>query len=222
MGEGERQMPIPVNQLINLEVVTVASIAAGGSNSRPMNLVTHWRRTSTVPGLSKSSIDTAYQAAIAVPLFAALNITVTQQHNDIRFLNDATDAYLSFTHTIAGAVAGDRMKSTNAAFLLKRTGLRGRNYLGKQHLGPMSESDTTTGTDDIWNAGCLTRLATFSAALLAGFTDSNGNTWIPSVWSKIKSQIKTNPTNIVANDVTQIAVAKRVGSAKFRQVKQVY
>lgn len=215
-------MAVPANQLINAEVVIHASAAAEGSTARPIQLVTHWRRTAVAVNTTKTAIDTAFQAAVAVPFFAALSITVTQQYNAIRFVNDALDAYSSFTHTVAGAITGDRMAITNAAFLLLRTGYRGSSYKGSKHIGPMSESDSTSGSEDLWNAGCLTRLGTLASALLAGFTDSTGNVWVPSIYSKTLSQDTINPTNIVATDVVQVLVNKRIGTMRGRRVPSVY
>ena len=86
----------------------------------------------------------------------------------------------------------------------------------------MSESDTTGGTDDIWNAGALGRLGTIAAAILAGFTDANGNIWKPIVVSQKKSQLRNNPTTVTFADINQVLVNKRVGSMRHRRVTSVY
>lgn len=214
--------PIPDNEKLLIEITTRATVAAGGSGARPVDFVTHWRRAATVNPFSKSQCDTAYQAAIAVPLFAALNLTCTQQYNQIRVVNDAQDAFVGFSHAVVGSITGDRMSVVNAAFLLLKTGFRGRSYKGSKHLGPMSESDSTTGTDDVWNAGCLARLATIAAAILAGFTDAGPNVYIPSVFSRSLSQYQANPTTIVATDVSSVLVNKRIGTMIGRRVPSVY
>lgn len=215
-------MPIPSNQITIVEIAVTGNVAAGGSNSKPFVFVFHFRRTATVLAVSKTQVDTAFQAAIVVPLALALNITFTQANNQLRWLNDALDAPIAFSHASVGAITGDRMATIDASFLLMRTGLRGKSYRGSKHFGPMSESDSTSGTDDIWNAGCLTRLGAVAAAILAGFTDAAGNVWVPSVVSRRLSQLTTNPTTLVANDVVQIAVNKRIGSMRHRHVKSVY
>ena len=124
-----------------IEVVTVANIAAAGSNITVTNVVSHWRRTATVLTVPKTPIDTAYQAAIAVPIFAALNARVTQSRNRIRSMDDANDPYTDFTHAVVGSIAGDSMPTEAAAYILFRTGLRGRSYKGSKHFAPMSETD---------------------------------------------------------------------------------
>lgn len=216
-------MPAFTGVVTVCEIKTVINIAAGGSNAKAFNLFTHWRRTATVLATPKTPIDTAYQAAIVVPTMAALNVRATQANNQIRFMDNADDPYQPFSHAVVGAIAGDSEATDVAAFLLLRTALRGRSYRGSKHLGPMSESDTTTGTDDLFNAGCLARLATIAAAILAGFTDSTGNVWVPSVLSrKPPAQYSINPTTVVANDVISVSVNKRLGSMIHRKVKSVY
>jgi hypothetical protein len=215
-------MPIPSNQVTHVEVIVNSLSAAGGSNSRFWASVFHFRRTNTALAISKTQVDTAFQAAIATPMFAALNITLTQQNNSLRWLNDALDAPQFVTHALVGAITGDRMMTADSAFILLRTGVRGKSYRGSKHLGPMSESDTTTGTDDVFNAAALTRLAAVASAILAGFTDAGGNVWVPSVVSRKLSQLTKNPTTMIANDVVATAVNKRVGTMRHRKVKSVY
>lgn len=216
-------MPAFTGVVTVIEVKTVVNVAAGGSSTKAFNIFTHWRRTATVLTVPKTPIDTAYQAAIVVPIMAALNARATQANNQIRYMDDANDPYTAFSHAVVGSIAGDSEATDVAAYLLLRTALRGRSYRGSKHLAPMSESDTTTGTDDLWNAGCLARLATIAAALVAGFTDSTGNVWVPSILSRRPpAQYSVNPTTVVANDVVSCAVNKRIGSMNHRKVKSVY
>jgi len=206
-----------------VEIKTVANCASAGSNSRTINIVSHWRRTGIVLTVPKTPIDTAYQAAIAVPIFAALNLRCTQSNNQIRYMDNADDPYNLIAHAVVGSIAGDSMPTDQAAYLLFRTALRGRSYRGSKHLAPMSETDTTVASDDLFNAACLARLATIAAAFVAGFTDSTGNVWVPCILSRRPpAQYSINPTTVVSNDVTSVLVKKTVGSMLHRKVKSVY
>lgn len=206
-----------------IEIKTLLSVTAGGSNGKTLNIISHWRRTATTATLNKTNIDTAYQAAIAVPIFAALNARATQTFNQIRSMDDANDGYLAVAHAVVGSIAGDSEMTDVAAFMLFRTNLRQRSGRGNKHFAPMSESDKTSGTDDVWNAGCLARLATIAAAFIAGFTDANGNVWVPCIMSRRPpAQYAINPTTIVSNDVVQAVANKRIGSMNHRKVKSVY
>jgi hypothetical protein len=194
-------------------------MAAAGSNSVPTVFLYHFRRLSGSVTPSKANINTAFESAIGTPVAAALNARWAATVNSIRRMNDALDANVDFTSTLVGAITGDSMPSDEAAFLFARTGVR--YYLGGKHYGPMSESDTTT-SGDIFNSGCLTRLTAIATALLAGFTDSDGNVWKSSVFAASLSQVSTNPVTIIAADYTQVLPNHRVGSMNRRKVASVY
>jgi len=205
-----------------IEVYTRGLVASAGSTTRYSEQVYHFRRSATIGTFDKSHIDTAFQAAIVVPCYAALNVRVTQQFNTVRVLNDALDAPQVFNHAVVGAIAGDSMATSVSAYIKGETGVRGRSYRGSKKLFPMSESDTTVATDDLWNTGCLTRLGTYAAAWLAGFTDSDGNTWTPVIVSRLLSQLRLNNVLITWNFLTSVAVRKTAGTMRRRKVASVY
>lgn len=196
-------------------------MAAAGSGSVDTLFLFHFRRSAGTTSPSKANLDAAFQTAISTPIAAALNARWAATVDSVRFIDDALDGYVDFSNAAVGAISGDSMPSDEAAFLLMRTGVRGKSYRGSKHIGPMSESDTTT-TGDVFNSGCLTRLATICTAIVTGFTDSDGNTWKTTVVSQKFSQLVTNPTTVIANDVTACAANHRVGSMLRRKVASVY
>ncbi len=215
-------MPIPATSIDVVEIHLRGAIAAGGGNVVNTDFGFYFNRTSTVPPLLKSGIDAAFQAAMVVDIGAALNIRWLQHFNTIRYLNDALDAPVQFNHAVAGAVVGDSMPTFASAYMNFRTGVRGQNYRGSKHWAPLSESDTTTGTDDILNGAALARWGTVKTDLLAGFTDAQTNNWRLVVFSKTPSTYDVNPTNLVWNVVTEIVIRKNIGRMKKREVKSVY
>jgi len=215
-------MPISPTLITHAEVVLVGTCAAGGSNSRAVQSVWHFRRTGTALPLSKTNLNTIFWSTIGTAVIAALNVRYTNTNIWVRWLDDALDAYQIFTRAGAGAVTGDSMPTDNAAFLLFQTGLRGKSYRGSKHFFPISESATTTGTDDLFNAGMLTLLGAIATAAAGNLTDASGNVWVPCVYSKVLSQAKANPTTIITNDVTSVLVKKTVGSMTHRKAKSVY
>lgn len=215
-------MPISPTLITHAEVIINGNVASAGSSGRSMAVVQHFRRTSTVNALTKAAFLTAFQSSQRALLMACLSVRLTLTNIGARWIDDALDAQTFLVDTHPGLVTGDSMPLTQAAFLLLQTGLRGKSYRGSKHLFPLGESATTVLTDDIFNAGALTYLGNFAAAMLAGFTDSNGNVWIPQVLSKKLSQLKANPTTVVANDVTSVSVGKRVGVMRHRHVKSLY
>jgi len=215
-------MPIPDNQKIHVEVHSQGLITAGGSSSKVTLQIYHFRRTSVVNVPSKTVFDTAYQAAIAVPVAAALNNRWAQQFNTIRWLDDAQDAPVQVPHVVVGGVAGDSDVMMNSAFVLFRTGIRGKSFKGGKHYGPLSEADTTAPNTDVLNAAAVARFATLQASLIAGFADANGNTWRLEVVTRTLSQLTVNPTTVTAFDVTQIMLNQRIGRMSTRNPVSLY
>ncbi len=215
-------MPIPAPQIVNAEIVMRGIAAGGGSNPANINFVFHYRRVAVSVNPSKTALEAAFNAGPTPPILLLLNARYTQSRNDIRWLNDAEDPYVPTARAGVGGVAGDSLSTFDAAFVLLRTALRGRRFRGSKHFGPMSEADITTANDDVWNAATLVRLGNVATALLVPLTDATGNVWNLSVVSRFLSQLQTNPTNVVSNDVTQALVNKRVGSLNNRKVKSVY
>lgn len=216
------EMPIPANQIVNAELVYKGTVASAGSSAKTMQAVFHYRRQATVVTPTKAALAAAWIAANRANLLAVLSLRFTSVGLTVRWINDALDAPVLTSDTHAGTVTGDSLPLTCSAFLLFQTGLRGRSFRGSKHLYPMAESQTTVLTDDIWNAATLTLLGALAASLLGNITDSTGNIWTPSIVSKKLSQLKSNPTTVVANDVTTIAVGKRVGMMRHRRVASLY
>jgi len=212
-------MPIPLNQVNRAEIVLRGLIAAGGSDAIRTDFTFHYRRTATSVDPVKSALNNAFTAGPAAAIAAALNISWEATVHDIRWLNDAEDPYLSISASEVGAITGDRLPSDDAVFLLFRTALRGRRFKGGKHLAPFSESDIG---NDVLNAGAITRCNTIVTALLTPLTDSTGNIWNYTIVSRFLSQLRTNPTTVISNDVTQGLVNQRIGTMLNRKVRSVY
>lgn len=215
-------MPIPFTSIRHAQVIMYGSRAAQGSSAINTVTIFNYRRTATVVTPSKAALDTIFQSTVADKVVLALNNTWSQQYNTIRYIDDALDGPLSFTHVNAGAVAGDSMSSINTIAIDYRTALRGKSYRGKNLFGPLSEADTTAGASDILNAAAITRFAAVVTGLETALVDSTGNTWVLEVLSRINSNIVTNPTSIVANDVTQVRLNKRIGRNVRRAVASLF
>jgi len=215
-------MPIPSTSIDVVEVQMRGTVSAAGSSAKNIDSVFHFRRTATVLAVSKTQVETAFDASIGAAIIAALNNRYTQTQNTIRWVNDAVDQAVGVSRAGVGAIAGDSMPVSASAYLNMVTGLRGRSYKGGKHFGPMSESDTTGATSDLFNAAALVRLNAVAAAILAGFTDAAGNVWVPSILSRKQSQMNVNPTSLIYNDVTLVSTNKRVGWMRHRRVASVY
>jgi len=215
-------MPIPANQIRVAQIVVYGDIAAGGSSTKNTVTVLNYRRLAVAIAPSKANLDTAFQAGPATAMIAALNARWTQRRNTVRWVNDAEDAPVEFTHVNVGGVAGDAMTSNETAYLRYRTALKGRSNRGSNYFGPLSEADTTAGASDVLNAAAVARFGTLVTALGTDLVAADGNIWRLCVYSRLLSQEKVNPTNIVFNDVTAIGLNTRIGDMKRRKVSSVY
>lgn len=212
-------MPIPTNQIRVAEIVLRGNIAAGGSDAVNTAFVFHYRRIAVTVDPVKAALNNAFTAGPAAAIAAALNVGWSAALHDIRWLNDAEDPYLSISGSEVGAITGDRLPSDDAVFLLFRTALRGRKFKGGKHLAPFSESDIGA---DVLNAGAITRAEAICTALTTPLTDSTGNIWNFCIVSRTSSILRTNPTTVVSNDVTQALVNSRIGTMLRRKVRSVY
>jgi hypothetical protein len=213
---------LPDAQLLNLQVIVYGIITSGGSNTKNTVTVFNYRRNAVALPQSKSAFNAIFQSSVVVPMAAALNNRWTQQHNTVRFVDDALDAPTLFTGAAVGGVAGDGLATTLGIYLSLQTSLRGKSYRGGKWFGPLSEADVTAPDDDILNAAGIGRFNTLKSAVFATLTDSSTNSWTPSVLSRLKSQLVSNPTTVISTEVTSVLLNKRVTSLRQRKVASVY
>lgn len=211
-------MPIADNLKLIAEVTHKGNSAAGGGAVKNFANVYHFRRTAVVGLFSNTAIANAFIAAMVPNICAALNVDFTTTDITCRCVNDALDAPVSVANATAGAIAGERLPDYNAVTVIMRTAARGRNYRGRKHYGPISESDSQ---DDVLIAGAVTRFNTINTTLGAGMTDANGNFWIQCVLSRELSTLDVNPTNVITNDVTERLLNKSLGTMRRRKIATV-
>jgi hypothetical protein len=200
------------------EITAKGVYAAAGSSAKNIVSVFHYRLALLAAAPTKTALETIFQTTVCIPMTAAMNSRYTQQENRVRWINDATDPGVSFARAVPGAVATDSMPCDDCVSLLYRTGLRGRAYRGSKHFAGVNEIDTT---GDVLTGAGLIRWQALQTGLFTTLVDALGNSWIPSVLSRSKSVLATNPTTVVANDVTQVLLNKNVGIMRKRRVATV-
>jgi len=212
--------PAPV-VFFTAEIVMKGAAAAAGGSSVPINNVYHFQRRSSANPLSAVNVEAAFDAAIAAPVLAFLNARYGQTTTDVRFLESTSSPVTTVARTGVGAIPNDSMASECVAYLNVRTQYRGKSYKGNKKYGPLSETDSTT-TSDVLNAGAITRLGAIATALLAGFTDSDGNVWDYGILSRSFSVLDANPVTIEWNKATLIQARHSIGGMDKRKIKSVY
>jgi hypothetical protein len=202
-----------------LEIIVYAYATAIGGTVKNVVNVLHFMRNATILPVDKSDIETTFQSSTWDTVLAALSVSYTQTNTTVRFFDDALDAPISFVEAGVGAIAGDRLPDYNAVTIQLRTAFRGKSYRGSKHLGPIAESSTT---GDLLAGGAVTLFEDVGAALVAGFTDGNGNLWVPVIRSsKPPAQYRVNPTTVVANAVISYRLNKSLGTMRRRKVRTV-
>jgi hypothetical protein len=198
------------------------AVARGGGVKNFFNVYC-FRRTTTTNVLNKTNIEGAFNTNVMGPILAFLNVDFTQVENTVRFFENPADAPVAVSRSGVGAISGDRLPDFNAAVIQLKTGTRGKNGRGSKHLGPIAESSTTG--DDL-TSGAVTLATAVGTAIVAGFTDSDGNAWIPGIKPAARIGLPWNyifplPTFFSWTDVGSFVVNKSLGTMKRRKIKTV-
>lgn len=213
-------MSIPPADMKVMEAKVDSVAATGGAESKPCSSVFGYRRTTTVNPWSYTAFDTVFQAGPVAALIAAANVRWTQRTNILRCVNDAEDPGVVIAHANVGAIATDSYEIRMAVYILLGLGIRGRGAHGSKHFAPFSEADTV---NDLLSGAGLTRWQAVATAIKATLgPDTSGNTWVPCVVRRSRSQLEFNPTTVVTLDLQTAVVNQRPGSMFKRQIKSKY
>lgn len=206
-----------------VNLVTVASTADEGAGSRPNLNVYAFHRISGSADPSKASINTAFQSAIQAKVLLALHEDYTQTANMIRFWDDYNDPYQTFTQSHQGAVTGERLPDYVAVTLQLKSAIRGRWGRGSKHYSPIAEADTD---GDVLTSGSIALFEDIRDALVAGFTDGDGNVWKSFIISLSGPNgsiipLPPLPVTIKGNDVVSSIVNTRTAWMRRRKARLV-
>lgn len=212
-------MPISVSgSRTVLQVILKGVLTAAGGRATNISTTFWYRRSAIVIAPVKSAFKAAFLDGPYAAMLAAFNIGWANGSLDLRYFDDALDPTESFSLAGVGAIATDRAASFNAVYMLYRSGVRGRKYIGSKHFAAVNEIDTT---GDVLTGTGLTRWQALQTALAALLTDSTGNIWRPCNVTKQGSVYKKNPTSVVYNDVVSIALDLNLGTMLRRKVATV-
>lgn len=209
-------MPIPAASITVAQVLIKGEMLSTGGGSKNIYAIFNYRRTAVAIAPNKTNLVTAFTAGPYAAILAAANQDWANFSAYTRWLNDAEDAAQLNVLAGVGAIATDRAPNFAAVYFLFKTALRGRRFAGSKHLAGVNEVDTT---GDILVGAGLTRWQAVQTALATPLVSAEGNTWNPAVVSYSRSQLKTNPTTVVVNDVTQVVLDRSIGTMKRRKVK---
>jgi len=211
---------IPDTDISTAEVTINATLAAAGSNVVPIANVFHYTRDSTVPVLSKTSLATKFIADIVDLMVLGQSSRYVVQNVSIRWVDDALDAPLEVADASAGAIGTDSLPADSAVFMLLKTSLRGRRYMGRKFFAGIPEAHTT---GDVLNVTGLPFWEDVRDQLMLPSTDAEGNVWRLQVLSRMPpSQLTANPTTVVRTEVTTVKLNSRITDLDRRKAGSVY
>lgn len=215
-------MSIPDTDLHTAEIIMNGLIDSGGAGTIVTSNVFHYRRITTLTPVDKADLITAFNTNVGSVIAGVLNQRWNGTTVTARMIEDATDPPFIVPTTPPGGVSGDSMTSIDTVYILMKTPLKGKNYRGNKHFGPLSESDTTTPDEDILNNAAVTAWQAVADALKAVWSDATTNSWQPCILSRKLSQTRINPTTVITTDVLQCLLNKRIGRLRKRERKSVY
>jgi len=197
-------------------VLVKGEIAALGMSVTPTINLLYYRRTAIVAPLNQANLITAFHTAVKASWKAAASSSWTWLSTMTRCIDDATDAGTLTVVTEAGGVAGECMPTYNAQLISKACLLRGKSYRGRVFFPSVPEGSADGNT---LTAGGLALLVTVADKLDDGFTDADGNPYVPVVFSAKLSQVVTNPTTVTTTDISACTAHDPVTSLKRRKRK---
>lgn len=204
-------MAIPLIEQEIIEVVMKGVLTATNADPKTVSNFYYFRRTTFATPWTKAAVDAAFQADIGDVILDCLSSSYTQSFNLIRCIDDVEDAYGEFVKTGPGTVTGDRLPSNAAAVIDLKSGIRGAYAQGRKFFRGLAESSTTM---DLLNAGAITLFTAAMDALLAGFTDGDGNVYVPVIVSFSQCDLSENPTTVVAYDMAGYKIRKNIRNYK--------
>jgi len=200
-----------------VQIAMTGTIAAGGAGAKNVVNLYHFRRSSTINNINKTNISDAFQTAIGDAVLDALQADYQQTANVVRFFDDALDFAAPQTQSGVGAVATARSPDFVAAVVRYKANINSRSGRGSNHYGPIAEADTD---GDTCQAGLFTKLQTIGNAVQNGFTDADGNVWLPVIKSsKFGAQYAVNPVTVVTFPIVQFIANLTLGTMRRRKAR---
>lgn len=194
---------------VYLRIVTRAhALSTNEPRTKPVFNVWDFKRSSTGGTPSKVAAYNAFLTQVMDNLKACLSVSYVTDFADYRWLDDPLDPFSTTALAKNGTVTLDSLPSINNVYMKLNSGLRGQTNRGSKHFGPIAESSTTL---DELTTGAVTLFTTFSGAFLAGFTASDGFSYLPFIVSQSKSTFDPITANVVGVTCTSTTLNAILG-----------
>jgi hypothetical protein len=209
-------MPIPDGSQLHFQITVKGEMAALGMSVTPTINLLHYRRTNSPAPVVQANVITAFHTLVKANWKAACSASWTWVSTAVRCVNDATDAGTGAVVGEVGGVAGECTPAFNVQLITKQTALRGRSYRGRVFIPSVPEGGVDGNT---LTAAQLALLEAVADDLEVGFTDADGNNFVPFLLSTTQSQLVTNPTTVVGSDVVTCTAKDPVSVLRSRKAR---
>lgn len=209
-------MPTATNVV---EIVIQGTVPTTGSGTKNIYNVFHYQYSAGGGGpASAQAVGNAFVAAVWAAIAAQLSVAYTGVACLARYLDDATQQFVTCNVPASGALAGARLPTTSTVVFLLRSNTRGKNYRGSKKFGPIQEAQQLN--DELTVAGA-TAWTTVGTNLPISITAVGGAVYLPCVLSRSLSQLRKNPTQIQTSLVNSALLNKTLGTLRRRKEKTV-
>src|ERR1700688_1229429 len=199
-------MPVPVVTNV-VEILVKGTVPDTGGQTKNFQNVFHYRLSVSGTPQAANAVGNAVLTNVWAPIAALLSIAYTGVSSLSRYLDDATAPYIAGNVPASGGASLPRLSSAEAIVTPLQTAVRGKSFRGSKHFGPLATAQVIG--DEINPANLATWVA--AVANLNAVVAVGGQTYIPVILSRSLSQIRFNPTSIVAADITTVLLNKTVG-----------
>jgi hypothetical protein len=201
-----------------VQIIVEGTVVETGGSSKNIFNVFNYFQNPNVPGPPTAiAVANQFLTAVWANIAPLLSIAYVGQQTMCRYLDITTNPLLAANVPANGAKALPRLPSQQAVVTPLRSSLRGKNFRGSKHFGPI---DTASVTGDELTAGAVAAWTAILANLSANLT-VGGQTFSPCVVSRSLSQLAKDPVTIQGAVVATALLNKTIGTMRRRKEKTV-
>jgi hypothetical protein len=208
-------MPIITNVV---QIVVQGTVTeTGGSGKNIFNVFTYFQNPNQPGPPTAVAVANQFLAAVWAAFAPLISVAWTPTATMCRYLDITTNPLLAANAPMGGGKALPRLPSQQAVVTPFRTVLRGKNYRGSKHWGPI---DTASVTSDELTAAAVTAW-TAQLPNLSNNITVGGQTFSPCVVSRSLSQLARDPVTINGAAIATVLLNKTIGTMRRRKERTV-
>jgi hypothetical protein len=201
---------------LHFQVIVKGTIAALDMSTVSTYSTLHYRRSLRVADFNPTNFITAFHAMVKADWKALASASWSWGSTSVRCIDDAADGGIAVDVGEVGGVGGECLPAFNQQLVAKYTAFRGKHYRGRLFVPSVPESSVDGNT---LKGTALAALQTMADDIGALITDADDNQYVPWLFSASLSQILTNPTTVIGEDVIAMFARDPIAVLKGRKAK---